>query len=135
MSTRFSDTFQLASAFIALAHVGFATLGCDDEGTTSSGPSASSGNNTGAGAMSASSTSGGPGGMGGMGPGPGGAGTYPPGPYGNQVGETLPLLDWEGYVNPAADAVASSQPWVDFGSDGVHASASTHALIHLAGNF
>lgn len=126
-------------ATLALA---LATAACGDDrdeptgsagsgGTTAtgSGTTTSTGTTTG---TSSGTTTGGSGGT----TGGGGADTgYPAPPYGNQVGEVMPLLLWEGYINPNADAVATTQPYVDWSTDDVRTSGVSHALVHLAAVF
>ena len=126
---------QVASTLIALAPLSTTMLGCDDDGGETvgpAGPGATTGSSTGG--MTSTSTSASTG-EGGSGTASGGSAGYPAGPYGNMEGDVMPLLDWEGYMNPMADAVASNQPWVDSGTDAVYASGTSHALIHLAANF
>lgn len=57
---------------------------------------------------------------------------YPPGPYGNAVGATLPPLLWEGFVDEAADAVATTRPYVAYSMLNLHRSGRAYGLVHVA---
>ena len=59
-------------------------------------------------------------------------GDYPAGPYGNTVGATFPPLDWEGYVDDAADAVATTKTFGPYSTDLVRRGGKKYALIHVA---
>jgi hypothetical protein len=61
-----------------------------------------------------------------------GLGAYPAGPYGNSVGATFPLLVWEGYFDPAGDAIATTKPFGAYTMDDVRKSGRAYAMIHLA---
>jgi hypothetical protein len=65
---------------------------------------------------------------------PGGdlASQYPPGPYGNSVGSVFPLLLWEGYLVPAADQVATNEPYGPYSSDQLRRSGAPYALLHVS---
>lgn len=129
----------------SLAMVALASAGCADEAVApnrGSGPSGSggSGANDGGSAGSTSSAMGGNG-MGGAG------GTesppdyalcddppvdYPAGPYGTEVGDTIALLDLEGWVNADGVGLANAQPFVPFGTDAIRSAGSSHVMLHLA---
>lgn len=59
-------------------------------------------------------------------------GPYPSPPYGNAVGSTFPALSWEGYVDDAADALASTKPYGPYSSDQLRKSGKRYALVHVA---
>jgi hypothetical protein len=61
-----------------------------------------------------------------------GPGAYPPGPYGGAVGDTFPLLTWQGYVDNAADVVATTLPYGTYGSNDIRQSGRKYAMVHLA---
>ena len=108
------------------------TLGCsgDSEGDgSSSGGSAASG-----GAGGSAGSVGGAGGNAGVGVGgAGGMATgYPAGPYGNQEGDTIPDLSWEGFVNDAAMGKANAQPFGPYSMNDLRQSGRSYALVHLS---
>ncbi len=51
------------------------------------------------------------------------------------VGDALPSLTWEGYVNEEAEGLSTSQPFVDYGIDQLAASGRRYALLHTAEAF
>jgi len=61
-----------------------------------------------------------------------GQGQYPAGPYGRAVGDTFPLLAWEGYVNNAADAVSTTKPFGSYSSDDARKSGRAFMMVHVA---
>ncbi|MSP59702.1 MAG: hypothetical protein EXR72_05050 [Myxococcales bacterium] len=60
------------------------------------------------------------------------AATYPQGPYGNKVGDTLPPLEWEGYVNDAADAIATTKNFGPYSMDALRKSGRPYAMLHIS---
>jgi hypothetical protein len=119
----------------------FASLSCgDDDGTTESASTGSGGAGA-SGSTSSASGGGGPG-SGGGGTGSGGATSYqvcdnpppnyPEGPYGNEVGDTLPLLQLQGYANPGGDQLATDGTFGAFSTDDIRQAGSPHVMIHLA---
>ncbi len=65
-------------------------------------------------------------------PGPDHGNQYPSMPYGHLVGDTFPLLQWEGYVNDAADSVATTKPFVSYSSDDARRSGRAFMIVHVA---
>jgi hypothetical protein len=63
------------------------------------------------------------------------ASVYPAPPYGNNVGDVFPLLQWEGYVDLAAGAVANTKPFVSYSTDTARLSGHKFALIHVSDFF
>jgi hypothetical protein len=59
-------------------------------------------------------------------------GAYPSGPYGNAVGSTFPNLQWVGYVDDAADVVATSEPFGPYSMDDVRKSGKPYAFVHVS---
>jgi hypothetical protein len=57
---------------------------------------------------------------------------YPAGPYGNTVGDTFPQLVWEGYQDPAGDAIATTKPFGPYSADDMRRSGKQYALVHLS---
>ena len=57
---------------------------------------------------------------------------YPPGPYGNKVGDTIPPLVWEGYVNDQADAVSTTKPYGPYSMDAMRRSGRAYGLVHVS---
>ncbi len=57
---------------------------------------------------------------------------YPTGPYGNAVGDTIPPLVWEGYVDPAADALATTEPFGPYSMLALHRSGRAFGIVHVA---
>jgi hypothetical protein len=60
------------------------------------------------------------------------AANYPPGPYGNDVGDTIADLKWEGYVNETADSQSDAKPYMDYGTDAMRKSGKRYGLIHIS---
>jgi hypothetical protein len=60
---------------------------------------------------------------------------YPPGPYGNEVGQTLAPLSWEGYVNPTAEGLANTKPYGPYSTDDLRRSGARYALLYAADFF
>jgi hypothetical protein len=137
--------YGLAGGFLLLA------IGCGGGETGASVAQAQASATTGSGASTATTASnttgaGGAGGMagvggnGGMPAGVGGSGgdlgAYPSGPYGNQQGDTMALLTWEGHHNPAADQLASNTTYLgSFTTQDLRQSSKPYALIHTAAVF
>jgi hypothetical protein len=116
-----------------------AVAGCGDDpdapgGTAGSSTTTTTGTGSGTGTTTGTAT-GGTGGTGGTTGGGGGDVGYPGPPYGNQVGDIMAPLEWEGYVNLDADSVATTQPYVDWSTEDVRTSGTSHALVHLAAVF
>jgi hypothetical protein len=59
-------------------------------------------------------------------------GPYPAGPYGNVVGATFPNLQWQGYVDDAADVIATSETFGDYSMDAVRRSGKAYAFVHVS---
>lgn len=60
-------------------------------------------------------------------------GPYPAGPYGNKVGDVLPDLKWQGYVNAMSDALSDTKPFVTTSLDALRRTArKPYALIHVS---
>ena len=59
-------------------------------------------------------------------------GPYPAGPYGNNVGDTIANLAWEGYVNVAAQVSSDTLPYVDYSTDEMRKSGKPFGLIHIS---
>lgn len=59
-------------------------------------------------------------------------GPYPSGPYGNVVGATFPNLQWVGYVDDAADVVATSEPFGPYSMDDARKSGKPYAFVHVS---
>ncbi len=60
-------------------------------------------------------------------------GPYPAGPYGNKVGDVVANLTWEGYVNPLADSLANTKPYVTTDMDKLRRDAKKgYALVHVS---
>lgn len=57
---------------------------------------------------------------------------YPAGPYGNAIGDTIPPLVWEGYVDPKADAVADTKPYGSYSMDALRMSGAPYGLVHVS---
>jgi hypothetical protein len=118
-------------------------LACGGEETSSSAADNGNGNGgdgTGAGAAGGNENSGGAGtgAQGGSASGGSGGdtlGAYPGGPYGAQEGDTIENLLWEGYVNEEAQALANTQPFVDYSMDAVRQSGKALAFVHFGAVF
>jgi hypothetical protein len=98
------------------------TTGSSGGGTSSSGGS-SSGSASSSGGASSSGSSGGD---------AGGFGAYPAGPYGAAVGDIIPNMQWIGYVDDDASAVATTLPYVSYSLDDARKSGKHYAMINLA---
>ncbi|MBK7581945.1 MAG: hypothetical protein IPI67_17275 [Myxococcales bacterium] len=59
-------------------------------------------------------------------------GPYPAGPYGNNVGDTIANLAWEGYLNVAAQVSSDTLPYVDYSTDEMRKSGKPFGLIHIS---
>lgn len=63
-------------------------------------------------------------------------GPYPAGPYGNKVGDVLPDLKWQGFVNATSDAQSDTKPFVSTSLDALRRTArKPYALIHVSEYF
>jgi hypothetical protein len=58
--------------------------------------------------------------------------SYPAGPYGADVGNTLPPLQWIGYVDPNSDAIATTKPYAMYSMDDLRRSGRPYALLHIS---
>jgi hypothetical protein len=58
--------------------------------------------------------------------------TYPAGPYGTAKGDTIQDMQWIGYVDPTANAVATTEPYVMYSLNDARMSGAHYAMIHLA---
>jgi hypothetical protein len=102
----------------------------------SSGGGASGGAGTaGGGGTSGSGGASGSGASGASGADSGVASAYPSGPYGNNLGDTMPNLSWQGYVNDAADALSTTKPFGPYSMDDLRKSGRPLALMHLSEYF
>lgn len=111
------------SAGLALAMtlgLGAAACGSDDGGGAGSGGLASGGAAGSGGSMDAGTDA------------PVNYGPYPAGPYGNEVGDTIANLAWEGYVNTAGAAPAHTLPYGDYSTDEMRKSGKPYGLIHIS---
>ncbi len=52
-----------------------------------------------------------------------------------RVGDALPTLNWEGYVNEDADGLSSGKPFGDYGTAALEASGRRYALLHTSESF
>ncbi len=57
---------------------------------------------------------------------------YPSGPYGNEVGDTLALLDLQGWANTDGEGLANEEPFGPFGTEAIRSVGTTHVMLHLA---
>ncbi|MGH7294503.1 MAG: redoxin domain-containing protein, partial [Polyangiaceae bacterium] len=57
---------------------------------------------------------------------------YPSGPYGITAGSVITNMSWIGYVDDAADAVATTKPYVAYTLDDARQSGKHYAMINLA---
>jgi hypothetical protein len=58
--------------------------------------------------------------------------SYPLGPYGTNVGDVVPYLYWQGYVNEDAVGLSSSEPFVDYSTDDMRRSGRAFGLVHAS---
>jgi hypothetical protein len=58
--------------------------------------------------------------------------SYPAGPYGNQVGDVIPPLQWEGYNDDAADALATTKTFGPYTMNDLRLSGKTFGIVHVA---
>ena len=101
-------------------------------GGSGSGSGSSSGS-SGAGSGSSSGSSGSSGGGSGGG-GDGGVVTtpYPSGPYGVAVGDVIQNMQWIGYEDDQANAIATTEPYAAYSLDDARKSGKHYAMINLA---
>ena len=59
-------------------------------------------------------------------------GPYPAGPYGNNVGDTIANLAWEGYVNTTGAVASNTLPYVSYSTDEMRKSGKAYGLIHIS---
>ena len=57
---------------------------------------------------------------------------YPAGPYGNNVGDTIAPLVWEGYADPLANALASTEPYGAYSMDDLRRSGVPYGVVHVS---
>jgi hypothetical protein len=57
---------------------------------------------------------------------------YPIGPYGTKVGSVIANMTWIGYVDDAADAIATTKPYITYSLDDARKSGMHYAMINLA---
>jgi hypothetical protein len=60
------------------------------------------------------------------------AAAYPPGPYGTKAGSVIAPLQWIGYADEAADAVATTKPYVMYAMADLHKSGRAYGLLHIS---
>jgi hypothetical protein len=60
------------------------------------------------------------------------AGAYPPAPYGIKAGDVIANMQWIGYEDDAADAVATTKPYAAYTLADAYASGKHYAMINLA---
>jgi len=60
------------------------------------------------------------------------SGAYPSGPYGVHVGDVIANMSWMGYVDDAADAIATTKPYVPYSLDDARKSGRKYAMLNLA---
>jgi hypothetical protein len=60
---------------------------------------------------------------------------YPTGPYGTKVGSVIANMTWIGYVDDAADALATTKPYVTYSLDDARKSGKHYAMLNLAETF
>jgi hypothetical protein len=51
------------------------------------------------------------------------------------IGDDMPSLQWEGYVNETAEGLSTEQPFGDYGIDQLAATGKRYALLHTAEAF
>lgn len=57
---------------------------------------------------------------------------YPSGPYGFNVGDVITNITWIGYPDDAADAVATTKPYVTYSLDDARKSGNKYLMLNLA---
>lgn len=122
------------SAGLALAMtlgLGAAACGSDDGGGSSGSGGLASGG-AGSGGLASGGAAGSGGSMDAGTDAPVNYGPYPAGPYGNEVGDTIANLAWEGYVNTAGAAPAHTLPYGDYSTDEMRKSGKPYGLIHIS---
>jgi hypothetical protein len=92
-------------------------------GNSSSGGGTSSSSSGGSSSSSSGSGSGGQDG--------GIASSYPPGPYGKTVGSVIENLKWIGYSDPAANTLATNEPYAAYSLDDARKSGMRYAMFNL----
>ena len=60
---------------------------------------------------------------------------YPPAPYGNNVGDVIAPLVWEGYDNPTAIGLANLKPYGALAMNDLRTSGNKFALLYAADDF
>lgn len=105
--------------------------GSTSGGSGGSGTGGSSTGGAGTGGLATGGSSGG-GGTDAGADGPVEYGPYPAGPYGNNVGDTIALLAWEGYVNVSGAAASDTLPYIDYSTDEMRKSGRAYGLIHIS---
>jgi hypothetical protein len=60
-----------------------------------------------------------------------GPGAYPAGPYGVTVGSVIEDIQWIGYVDNLADAVATTEPYVPYSLNDARLSGKRYAMVNL----
>ena len=58
--------------------------------------------------------------------------SYPAGPYGNAVGDTIAPLVWEGYADPLANTLASTEPYGAYSMDDLRRSGVPFGVVHVS---
>lgn len=115
-------------AFAALmGGLGATACGSDGPGVGLSGSSGDSGTGAADGTGGDAATGGGAG--------SGAAAGGPTGMLGADVGDTMPSLEWVGYVNESAEGAANLQPIVDYSVDALGATGAPFALVHFGAVF
>jgi hypothetical protein len=62
-------------------------------------------------------------------------GAYPSGPYGTTVGAVIANMTWTGYVDDAADALATTKTYGTYSLDDARKSGRRYAMINLAESY
>jgi hypothetical protein len=57
---------------------------------------------------------------------------YPAGPYGANVGDVIFPLDWMGYNDEAADALATTKTYGPYSMNDLRVSGKTYGIVHVA---
>jgi hypothetical protein len=57
---------------------------------------------------------------------------YPSAPYGEELGDTIALLDLAGWINADGMGLANAEPFMTFGTADIRDSGPTHVMLHLA---